>query len=661
MDDIKSLYDKIKSHGWSKDIEAYTERVNVIKNQPNEYMLQLEYIFKSNIGLSTFKEFVEKHGISVASYNRIMKYLESNVDECRRQGRDDTSWKETISMMESFHARYEKNFIMFETFMEKLDGEYLYTYYSRTTPLMEQIQTLFNRYGLAIVPDVIVEASKLNKLDDLARLFEKSKLDATTFQWLHEVFQEASIDQEILNRIHSKSLEGIFEGVQSRSKSLIRESVLSGNTNMVMEYSEEEIRAMEDLISFKEYMVVCLEDPSEIMRINNQVFSIYEEFDGLVDDIEEDVATAVLPMMPNKSESMSLANTKNKQTGDIPDYLRRNHNLNWGEDNAKSDSKPTSDEEPAMDDFKRPSSEPKLDDDKLDDLEDKIDSAKTPQEKQQAVNNYYYYTYTNSFNKHKKDDHSSHHASNINKKIVDSSTKSTDDHSVGKRINSDDVGSRNRENNSRNRENIRSESSAPWELNVFRNEVFTEGDPSSIDDKPESDHPIRDTMMDVDQKFTKYQQGAKKAVQDISNVGKAFVKPFKRTSEWISSMVAQWKDKNENQIKEKMADPHARKGLFNAIKKSIIAGSLMKAGILFNPYFIALALTKKIGDKRKSFRLRNEMIGELKAEVEIIDTKIQDADRAGDNKAKYQLMRLKNEIKKKLIRVGGTPDMAKII
>ena len=46
------------------------------------------------------------------------------------------------------------------------------------------------------------------------------------------------------------------------------------------------------------------------------------------------------------------------------------------------------------------------------------------------------------------------------------------------------------------------------------------------------------------------------------------------------------------------------------------------------------------------------MIGELRNEIEVIEEKIKDADRNGDNKAKYRLMRIKNEINKKLLRLG---------
>ena len=181
------------------------------------------------------------------------------------------------------------------------------------------------------------------------------------------------------------------------------------------------------------------------------------------------------------------------------------------------------------------------------------------------------------------------------------------------------------------------------------------------DDKPESDHPIKDTLTDIDRGLTKVQQGAKKKVQDIQNVGKAFVKPFARTASWINNMVNRWRDMDETKAKEKLADPHARKNLFHAIKTAIAGGSLLKAGLLLNPVFLALSAYKLATEKGRDFRMRNEMIGELKAEIEIIEEKIRDADSKRDYKAKYQLMRFKNEINKKLLRVGGGKQWAKII
>ena len=174
------------------------------------------------------------------------------------------------------------------------------------------------------------------------------------------------------------------------------------------------------------------------------------------------------------------------------------------------------------------------------------------------------------------------------------------------------------------------------------------------DMKPESDHPVRETLQDIDRNLLKVQQGAKKKVQSVMNVGRTFMKPAKRTHQWVTKLVNDWKDNDENKIKEKLADPTARKNIFNAIAWSIKTGSFLKAGLLLNPIFLFLTITKNVGKNKKEFRLRNEMIGELKTELKVIDEKIKDADYNHDNQAKYKLMRLKNEIEKKLARVGGS-------
>lgn len=192
---------------------------------------------------------------------------------------------------------------------------------------------------------------------------------------------------------------------------------------------------------------------------------------------------------------------------------------------------------------------------------------------------------------------------------------------------------------------------------LFYNEAVGDAD----NDKPESDHPIKDTLTDLDRELTKHQQNIKKKVQDVQSVGRAAIKPVKRTTQWVNNMVHQWKDADETKAKERLADPHTRKNVFEAIKTAIAAGSLFKAGILLNPLFLFLAVTKKLTSKNKEFRLRNEMIGEIKAEIEIVEEKIKDAEYNRDNRAKYQLMRFKNELNKKLLRVGGGKQWAKII
>ena len=360
--------------------------------------------------------------------------------------------------------------------------------------------------------------------------------------------------------------------------------------------------------------------------------------------IDEDVATSVIQMLPGSTgESVStkaISNTANKKTGQAPKYISDNHDMaKYGEDDIKKDDKV---KEVTLDDYKRPSAEddePKPenkyepDDDPSPIFDDKKEDD-VP--KSNGTTNYYYYTYTNSMNKHSHDDHSVHDSHDNNStNINNADTKKEKDKS------------------------FKALESAPWELNLgFGNIALMEDGgqetkPNPDDSKPKSDHPVMDTFMDIDRKTTKVQQDAKRVVQNTQNVGRAAVKPVNRTIQWVGSVISDWKDKDENKIKEDMADPKTRSRLFNAIKKSITVGALWQAGLLLNPVFIALSALRKFDKDRNKFRLRNEMIGELKTEMQVIDEKIKDADSRGDNKAKYQLMRFKNEINKKLMRVGG--------
>lgn len=211
---------------------------------------------------------------------------------------------------------------------------------------------------------------------------------------------------------------------------------------------------------------------------------------------------------------------------------------------------------------------------------------------------------------------------------------------------------------------VMNESTLPWELSTINEDMvkyLSEAAGDADDNKPESDHPIKDTFTDIDRTLTKHQQSVKKKVQDIHNVGRAALKPIKRTSNLVQNALANWKDADETNIKERMADPHARNKLFDAISASIKYGSFAKAGLLYNPVFLFLTATNKFSKNKKMARLRNEMIGEIKAELEIIDEKIKDAASNGDNKSKYQLMRLKNELTKKLVRVGGNKKWRKAL
>ena len=433
--------------------------------------------------------------------------------------------------------------------------------------------------------------------------------------------------------------------------------------------------ALKDMIKDGEISLTGNEPDNYVSYLTTWRIPIFMSKTAVIDDVDLDfdessqeflemIADSVIPMLPGAGHDIMEAqwqyNTMNKKTGGIPGYLKNNHDLGYGEEDPPKPEE--SKDDYSLDDFKRPSAAAKAEPEPLvEPPEEEPDPEKTDKPSN-GVNNYYYYTYNNSlnrnqgsFNRSRSDDHSVH-------------TSTRDDHSVGKRVNSDDVNSHNvnpsdeNDNETDPDENsVKKKYVESMKERHTSGEGFNEAVGDADDGKPESDHPIKDVLTDIDRTLVGKQQKAKKAVQNVQNAGRVFMKPINRTTQWIGNTINKWKDADENNIKERMADPHARKNIFTAIGSAIKYGSLLKAGLLLNPVFLFLSVTKGVGRHKKEFRIRNEMIGELKTELEIIDEKIKDAGRNNNDKAKYQLMRLKNEINKKLLRVGGDKQWKKIL
>lgn len=919
MKDIKSLYLAAKNSRKKNDISAYAEAVHeMFENSPNDYISNLEYIIQSDIGIRTLTEFVDKYGLPISCFDTVMEHLETCIEKCNRVGVDDTLYQEAAGYMKDYRQKYIGCFMMEAFFNDECPDDYIKTYYGINesgVPNRKLAAGLLEKFREYAIPDIIVTADNIggNAMDTVLEYIESHSTlgSPATCEWVLECVKNLVPESNgVRAMMESRASSGILRSLRERNHQSYREAVITGNDDIMLEYSDDEINAIQDLISINEYKVTWVDELNESATdIQNTIYSLYEEFAGLENEdgpllADESVADSVIPMLPGSTgvvhpmqERPWLVNTRNKKTGDIPGYIKRNHNLGYGEDDGSSDhgsdgdsssDGATVDAEPTLDDFKRPSAEdmstpysgldePKEEPEKL-----------TPAE-QKAINNYYYYTYNNSLNKNTTGsfnrDHSTHTST--------STKKTVDDHSKNKRVNSDNINTTSDDEDEFKPVGEDADVSLPWKLNIFDDVPFTEGalgilagivffgpivlgtgsiiammisskamkkkyakkvckvisdilgksvsddkkflgpakkmfsevitknnteisskfyklkesgedldlnpspffsfgmrrsdnkdvsncgaddlmicaenvavglmkkeeiksiterlnkispdvkfgftiddnlpgddnggnwsiyikagiceggpednkddddkwieeqmsaikksgyvvvemamtmaakkfildnfgDGSNINeavgdadkDRPQSDHPVKDILTDVDRALVKKQQGAKKAVQNVQNAGRAFVKPAVRTTKWVDNMVHNWKDADENSVKEKLADPHARSNLFSAIRTAIVGGSLLKAGLLLNPVFLGLSAVRKLGKNKKEFRIRNEMIGELKTEMEIIDEKIKDADRVGDNKAKYKLMRFKNELNKKLLRVGGPKGWKKII
>lgn len=681
MKDIKTLYLTAKSSGKQADIAAYTESIqDLIENNPDGYISYLEYIISSDIGLQTIKPFIEKNGFPIACYDHMIECLNECIRKCEVYNKDSSIYKEMVEYFESFKQNNINCFMMFENYNESIDSSYVKTYYGKNDKGYQNrnlIAGMINKFGEAAIPDSIITAKSIG--DDAVKTvleFVSNKYNencGTIYEWMLTVTNGISYGNkpvDVLKQFEEKCLSTAVAKIKEREYQAYRESVIMNWEDMMIEYTEDDIKSIQNLIAFKEYQMTWSDSLSEntTSDIQKEIYDLYEMMDGI---IEEDVADSIIPMLPgntNIKESLATTNTANKKTGEIPGYLAKNHDISYGEeDYDKKKSKPVddqSDDDSTLDDFRRPSATedkagsasvltlPSAYDDKSDDEPVSKSSTNVSEDDKRIINNYYY-NYTNSLNKNTNSFNKDHSVRDDHSTTINSGEESESKYSLI--ANDEEVPNKDKE--------VKKESSNnPWELNIFgKDETILETAENPDLNKPKSDHPIKDILTDIDRATTKKQQEAKKKIQDIQNVGRVAMKPVNRTKSWINKLIADWKDADENNIKERMADPHSRNNLLAAIKKAIVAGSFIKAGILLNPVFLFLTATRGISKNKREFRIRNEMIGELKTEIEIIDTKIKDADYKGDNAEKYKLMRFKNELNKKLIRVGGTKAMSKMI
>jgi hypothetical protein len=1029
---LKTLYSSAKTSKSTKDINAYNEAVNVLlESKPSEYIQNVEYIIRSSSGLSTFEPFIERYGLSLMDYDSISLCLEDAIHKCEVYNNSAKPFELTLDIINDMKSKYSHIISFFEVYSDKLDDTYKKYYYERTTPLLNNIDRLYSRYGMAVLPDIMIECVKNNTINKLIKILESGNLDASAYQWIYESLKNTNK----LDSIYPLTLEKQVNDISDRDRRLFRESVLGGNIEPELEYTEKEVQSIMELIAIKEQLMTSVTDDAESIKIYNELCSLYEAYG----ELGEMVGDSVIPMLPNnmiKTESPNLQNTSNKKTGKPADYIKRNHNMaTYGEEeddddkfkrpSVRSEEDSNEDKESETDNVSEKDREEEEEDRPTEgELKQSIKDADTPEEKKAAINNYYYYTYTNSFNKNKSmgdnstdnsrnNDTVHHHKESYEldfgkyeytsegflDKAEDSSNYLSEDwkdtlKSVGTKVvkgikqisnrfftkktlgnlqmmdvpknlfkilplmtiggmplssqgiqestdlftedwsslktnlkrkmgirgnNIQDTTERDNEYNKTMEINLselrkselsekeirevciklskrintpvlisnltkfsqygsslairvtkdeyehlkdnpaylptlrddsgghrdigviilspllftlfpikskhdveivfmheyghilsydkiteedwiyqrvvennlsvimglmglsgQSESHAVFSKAYYQNKpeklanqyggvkedelvkvisgtslpsnyqssplwkftqikispaslkVFTDvnvygrkanprdqladldwtvqiyqqlfpnkevsemfplyqtlrtrlqGEITGLNEsrssdylanfadifieevedvdhlKPESDHPIRDTLTEVDKRLGRVHQAAKNTVRNTIHAGKVFVKPFKRAHDWLNNMVAQWKDKSENEIKERMADPHARSSLWRSIKTAIVGGSLFRANILLGSVFIYLRLTRGLGGPKEA-RIRNETISELKAELDVVDEKIRDADKAQDNKAKYQLIRFKNELNKKLIRVGGTKRVRKMI
>lgn len=293
MSDFKKLYFQARM-GRQSDISSYVEAVqNAFANDPADYILNLEYIITSSTGLQTFKPFIEKYGLPIAAYESTMELLEKCVERCETQQKDASLYKEAISHLEAYKEKYHGAFDMFDYYSEGNEGEYIRTYYSSTNG--NQNRTLgagmLKKFGEAAMPDLIITAdisgqSASAKLESMIN--DDSRIgDSMYCEWLNHACTGTRVHPEVA----SNTLSAIVEDCKSRNYNIYRESVIMDNKDAMYEYTEEELDAIKQLISFKEFVLTGMDESNidSIMEAQREIYDLYEEMDGIIFESDDHV------------------------------------------------------------------------------------------------------------------------------------------------------------------------------------------------------------------------------------------------------------------------------------------------------------------------------------------------------------------------------------
>ena len=158
---------------------------------------------------------------------------------------------------------------------------------------------------------------------------------------------------------------------------------------------------------------------------------------------------------------------------------------------------------------------------------------------------------------------------------------------------------------------------------------------------------IQTKALDADVQFKKAVAKGRRTAVDAKNAVKAITKIPENIVNSIKKQVNDWDEMDDNRRKEYIIKPGVRKRYFRALNICLMHYGAFAINPVLN---IVLFICQALG-KSKDVRIRNELIRELKAEIKVTEEKINDANANGDQKQKYQLIRIKEKLDAEMTRV----------
>ena len=286
MKDIKSLFLSAKTSGRDSEITAYNEAVNeAYENNPQNYITYLEYIIRSTNGIKTLIPFIEQYGLPITKYDTVMETIDESIAKCNESNITCTDYTDAKEYLENYRKQYVHCFAMYEWYTDHTnDDEYVETYYGTTNGHQNRILAagMIKKFGESAIPDALITARKFSSMDKLLEFVKSYDSENTRMlsQWMVEACKDINQDS---TAFMESAMTPIITAMRNRNNTIYRESVIMGNPDVELEYSQEELDALQDMISFKEYALTWSNEFNEsAMDYQREIYDLYSEYSGMI-------------------------------------------------------------------------------------------------------------------------------------------------------------------------------------------------------------------------------------------------------------------------------------------------------------------------------------------------------------------------------------------
>lgn len=158
---------------------------------------------------------------------------------------------------------------------------------------------------------------------------------------------------------------------------------------------------------------------------------------------------------------------------------------------------------------------------------------------------------------------------------------------------------------------------------------------------------IQNKAMDMHAASKRAASKTKSAVQGVVNTGKAVLKIPTDIIDGFKNTLKAFDDADDKRRERYMVKPGYRKKIFKNLRVAATYG----ASFYIGKYMVIITWLAGRFSKEKNKRVRSEFAAELATEIKVCEAKIEDATAAGDQKQRYQLMRLRDKLEREKSRV----------